>query len=126
MKYSALTVCLLRPREVAEFERHGVLPECRRGGEHTHICIRLPEAERREADGHGRFLDELRRFMAAEPNRVWSPRGSGRERMRTLQLVRGCVRGRAGQFRTTVPALGAHGRNTTVGQNNYVPPKQSA
>jgi hypothetical protein len=115
-----LDVCLLQPREVALFERYGQRPKCEAG---IHVHIPLHEARRREADGHGRFVDERNRYMAAEPSRVWSPKYSGP--VRVQQLVRGCVRGRSGQFRTSAPALGARGRNTSVLDTNYVPPEKA-
>ncbi len=46
--------------------------------------------------------------------------------MRTLQLVRGCVTGRAGHFHVRVPAVGAHGRNTTVRDTNFQPSPNSS
>jgi len=116
MSLKSFDVCLLRPREVAEYERHGMLPGCKTGMKHHHTHISLHEADRREADGHGRYLDLAKRYMAAETAKVWAP--AGPVQMRSLQLVMGCVRGRAGQFSTKVPALGARGRNTSVRDTN--------
>lgn len=120
----AFQVCLLTPREVVELERHGKLPGCKTGHQFHHTHISLTEADDREKVTHGRYLDSAKRYMAAEPARVWRP--AGPPQMRTLQLVRGCVTGRAGHFHVRVPAVGAHGRNTTVRDTNFQPSPNSS
>lgn len=119
MKYSEFTVCLLHPREAEAFEHHGIKPGCMTGGDFHHAHISMRDADGREIVGHGTFIDEAKRYMRSVPARVWRPTGPAG--LRTLQLVKGCVRGRAGQFHTKAVPLGGRGRNTSVFETNHVP-----